>query len=105
MIEALVALGSAVAELQSLAEATPPGGEAAIAGASFAGALKQALGRLDRSIASADAAAKSFAAGNRDIPLSDVMLSLEQANLALQLAANVRDKVAAAYTSIMNMQL
>jgi flagellar hook-basal body complex protein FliE len=33
------------------------------------------------------------------------MVSLEQANLALQLAANVRDKVVAAYTNIMNMQV
>ena len=31
------------------------------------------------------------------------MISLEQSNLALQLAANIRDKVAAAYSNVMNM--
>ena len=40
-----------------------------------------------------------------DIPLSDVMVSLEQANLSMQMAANVRDKVVAAYSNVMNMQV
>ena len=31
------------------------------------------------------------------------MVSLEQANLALQMAAGVRDKVVAAYSNVMNM--
>ena len=43
--------------------------------------------------------------GNHDIPISDVMISLEQANIAFQMASAVRDKVVAAYTSVMNMQL
>jgi flagellar hook-basal body complex protein FliE len=67
--------------------------------------LKAAIGQVDGTVASANASAKSFAGGNHDIPLSDVMVSLEQANLALQVAANVRDKVVAAYTNIMNMQV
>jgi flagellar hook-basal body complex protein FliE len=33
------------------------------------------------------------------------MVSLEQANLALQMASGIRDKVVSAYTNIMNMQV
>lgn len=70
---------------------------------SFSALFQTALDRLDGSVAAAQAGAQSFASGNRDIPLSDVMISLEQAGLALQMAANVRDRVLAAYTDIMNM--
>jgi flagellar hook-basal body complex protein FliE len=112
MIEAVSALAATLAELQSLGSAAgaagpslPDLGPAAAhtTHASFAASLRDALSRADDAVASANAAAKAFAAGNHDIPLSDVMVSLEQANLAMQLAATVRDKVAAAYTSIMNM--
>ena len=54
-------------------------------------------------IATANEKAKAFASGNQDVSLSDVMISLEQANLALQAAAAVRDKMIAAYTNVMNM--
>jgi flagellar hook-basal body complex protein FliE len=67
--------------------------------------LQSALGQVDGSISQANATATAFSAGDQNIPLSDVMVSLEQANLALQMASGVRDKVVAAYTNIMNMQV
>lgn len=70
---------------------------------SFSDLFSAAMGRLDGSVATAETGAASFASGKGDLPLSDVMISLEQAGLALQMAANVRDKVLAAYTDIMNM--
>ncbi len=70
---------------------------------SFSGIFGAALDRLDDSVAAADTASRSFASGQQDIPLSNVMMSLEEASLALQTAATVRDKVLAAYTNIMNM--
>jgi flagellar hook-basal body complex protein FliE len=39
------------------------------------------------------------------VSLSDVMISVERANLAFQTAATVRDRVVEAYQTIMNMQL
>ncbi len=112
MIEALSAIAAALGDLQSVASSiTAPAapdtaaGGASTQGASFSDALRGALGRLDGTINAADTEAKSFASGNPDIPLSDVMVSLEQANLALQMAANVRDKVVAAYSTVMNMQI
>ena len=112
MTDPITAMASATADLGALARAAsalPPAlsesADAAGSGGAFLEALGAALNRIDNHIASASAAAKSFAAGDRDISLSDVMISLEEANLALQTAATVRDKVAAAYTTIMNMQV
>jgi flagellar hook-basal body complex protein FliE len=117
MIEAVAAMGGALSELTSLASAavapssaqlTPDIGAADGAAApSFSDALKSALNlnSVYHTIADADVSARAFAAGDQSIPLSDVMVSLEQANLALQMASGVRDKVVAAYTNIMNMQV
>jgi flagellar hook-basal body complex protein FliE len=115
MIEAAAAMTAALSDLASLAGAasTPssaPPAPTATAGdgaapVSFTQALKNALGSVDRSIADANATARAFSAGDKNIPLSDVMVSMEQANLALQMASGVRDKVVAAYTSVMNMQV
>src|SRR5579862_3756711 len=113
MIPAVDAMSAVLDELQSLAgTATAPADliadPASTTGATsptFSHALQSALGRVDDTIARANASAQAFSAGNQNIPLSDVMVSLEQANLALQMASGVRDKVVAAYTSVMNMQL
>jgi flagellar hook-basal body complex protein FliE len=115
MIEAIGAMSEILSDLQSLAgavtapQADPPvsdaAGAAGTAGPTFTQALQSALGNVDGSISKANAATQAFAAGDQSIPLSDVMISLEQANLALQMASGVRDKVVAAYSNVMNMQV
>jgi len=115
MIEAVAAMASALSDLASLAGAAtaPPSaqltpdaaGNGGTAPVSFSQALRNALSSVDQTIAGANTTARAFAAGDKDIPLSDVMVSLEQANLALQMASGVRDKVVSAYTNIMNMQV
>lgn len=65
--------------------------------------LQSALNRADNAISTANQKAKAFASGDKTVSLSDVMVSLEQANLALQAASAVRDKVVAAYSNVMNM--
>jgi flagellar hook-basal body complex protein FliE len=113
MIEALSAIVQTLSDLASAASSTTPSGPpdslvpdvGGTGGASFSSTLKGALDRLDGTVASANNAAKAFATGDRSIPLSDVMVSMEQANLALQMASNVRDKVIGAYSNVMNMQV
>jgi flagellar hook-basal body complex protein FliE len=111
MIEAIGAMQGILSELASLAGSAgaPDAGSdlasSGTSGTSFADLFSAALDRLDGSVAGADAKAQAFASGSSEIPLSDVMVSLEQANLALQMAGNVRDKVTAAYSSVMNMQV
>jgi flagellar hook-basal body complex protein FliE len=114
MIEAVSAMGAVLSELQSLAGAATAPSDAALvpqassgdgAAPSFMQTLRTALDRVDGTIAGANGSAQAFASGDQNIPLSDVMVSLEQANLALQMASGVRDKVVAAYSSVMNMQV
>jgi flagellar hook-basal body complex protein FliE len=115
MIEALEAINSVLADLQSLAGAAsaPPSSQLipdasasdGAAAPTFSQALRGALERVDGTISNANAMSAAFSSGDKSIPLSDAMVSLEQANLALQMASGVRDKVVAAYTTVMNMQI
>jgi flagellar hook-basal body complex protein FliE len=115
MIDPIGAMNAVLSELQSLAGAATAPSAAQLspdattatdaASPTFSAALRSALGQVDETIAHANANAKAFSAGDKNIPLSDVMVSLEQANLALQMASGVRDKVVAAYTTVMNMQV
>ena len=75
------------------------------AASSFLETLKGAVGQVDAQIASSQDKAQLFAAGDKNVSLSDVMISTEKANLAFQTAATVRDRVVEAYQTIMNMQL
>jgi flagellar hook-basal body complex protein FliE len=100
----------ALSDLPSLAnEAAGPSITTAIGAAkpkmSFADTLSTAIDRVNDQIATASGAAASYAAGNHAIPLSSVMVSLEKANLAFQTASAVRDRITAAYSNIMNMQV
>ncbi|HZU90080.1 MAG TPA: flagellar hook-basal body complex protein FliE [Stellaceae bacterium] len=110
MTDAITAMDGVVSAMNALAAAAgaplpqiPNPAEPSAETSSFSELFNAALDRLDDGVASANAAARSFASGQQDIPLSDVMMSLEEANVALQTAATVRDKVLAAYTNIMNM--
>ena len=96
-------------DLQSLAGAagavpSPAAGIAPAAG-SFFETLKDAVARVDGQIATSESQTHQFAAGDKSVSLSDVMISVERANLAFQTAATVRDRVVEAYQTIMNMQL
>ena len=110
LITAVAGVLSAISSISTLVGASGPAATespaqnaAGTSGASFSEALNTALNRLDGAIASANEKAKAFASGNQNVSLSDVMVSLEEANLALQAASAVRDKIIAAYTNVMNM--
>jgi flagellar hook-basal body complex protein FliE len=107
IIAAVAGVLSALSSISSLANTPAPAvsdaSQPSAAGANFADALQSALDRVDGAINTANQQAKAFASGDRNVSLSDVMVSLEQANLALQAASAVRDKVVAAYSNVMNM--
>jgi flagellar hook-basal body complex protein FliE len=111
MVEAIGAMQDILSELASLAGAasTPDDVQSQTAttsaGGSFATFFDAALNRLDDGVSGAATKAQDFASGGSDVALSDVMVSLEEANLSMQLASNVRDKVTAAYSDVMNMQI
>lgn len=110
IITAVAGVLSALSSVSNLtsapASAAPEAADAGTAGAPAAGfsdALNTALNRVDDAIATANQKAHAFASGNQDVSLSDVMISFEQANIALQAAAAIRDKIVGAYSNVMNM--
>ncbi len=79
----------------------PAAGESAN-GASFAATLEKALGSVNEMQLQAQEGARSLAAGTA-ANIHDVTIAMEQANVALQLTATVRNRAVEAYQEIMRM--
>jgi flagellar hook-basal body complex protein FliE len=112
IILAVAGVLSALSSINSLANTPPaPASDASqladldTSATSFSDTLQSALNQVDNTVATADQKAKAFTSGSQSVSLSDVVVSLEQANLSLQAAAAVRDKVVAAYSNVMNIQI
>lgn len=90
------------------AAAAPPGSvePSGKAGAvSFKDMLKNSLDQANQVQLEAQQLGNRFAAGDNKISLSDLMIKTQEANISLQTTVQVRNKVVAAYTDIMNMQI
>lgn len=88
-------------------ESTPnisSGDGAQKAGTDFSKFLSDALSQVDALQTNADAASLQLATGKVQ-DMSEVMVALEKANLALSLTVSVRDKVIDAYNQVMRMQI
>ncbi len=96
-IEALGALGAAGAapELTAAPPAAAPG---------FAHWVEQEVASLNTQLLKAEQGVQQLATGTAE-NLHDVMLQLEQARLAMQVAAQVRSRVVEAYQDVMRMQV
>lgn len=79
------------------------GGAGASAAGSFGDLLGGALGRVSDVQDSASAYATAFARGD-DVELHQVMASAEEAGIALDLLAELRNKVVDAYHTLVGMQ-
>lgn len=93
----------------ALAQAAPLAANAAPlpepnAAPGFADMLSHAGQSLEASIDRADELTRRFVVGE-DIPAHEVVIALEQARLAVELAVEVRTRTIEAYREIMNMQL
>jgi flagellar hook-basal body complex protein FliE len=98
MIESLAALGAI--QSPSLTEQTP----AARGGAAFVDWFDKELTQANQMIESANAQVQRFAAGE-DVPVHQVMLALEEARLAFQVMAQVRNRLLESYQEVLRMQI
>ncbi|MGH8078753.1 MAG: flagellar hook-basal body complex protein FliE [Lysobacter sp.] len=73
-------------------------------GVDFATMLGDGVAGADASLKTADAQLRALAAG-QDIPLHDVMISMEKARIDLTLIAEVRNRIVESYQELMRMQL
>ena len=111
-ITAMVAqLKAAAARMESSAPVagagTSVGSSASTAPAKldFADALKGALDQVNATGAKAEEVGKQFTMGSDNVGLSDVMISMQKANISFQAAVQVRNRLVSAYHDIMNMQI
>ncbi|CAJ0687882.1 flagellar hook-basal body complex protein FliE [Ralstonia mannitolilytica] len=81
------------------------GGDDSKVSVDFGAVLKSSLDKVDASQQKAESISRSFEMGNNDVDLHDVMLSLQKANIDLQTAVQVRNKLVSAYQSIMSMSI
>jgi flagellar hook-basal body complex protein FliE len=73
-------------------------------GGSFAGVLKSKLTELTAQQNDASVASQDMAVGKVD-DVAQTMLRIEQANVSLQMATQVRNKVIEAYQEVLRMQM
>jgi flagellar hook-basal body complex protein FliE len=71
---------------------------------SFGGALSNALSSLDQTQANATSAAQGLATGQLSDP-TQAVTAVENASLSMDLAAQIRDKLVSAETTIFNTQV
>ncbi len=71
---------------------------------SFKDLLKKAVGDLNSSQIGANDAIQNLATGGED-NLHDVIIAMEKANMTLQYAIQIRNKVLEAYQSVIQMQI
>ncbi|BBB66498.1 flagellar hook-basal body complex protein FliE [Undibacterium sp. YM2] len=107
-IEAMVAQLKATAarmEAGSGLGVSPADGAAPPGRLDFAEALKASLESVNESQVSSQQLGQKFAMGDDKVSLSDVMISMQKANISFQTTVQVRNKLVSAYHDIMNMQI
>jgi flagellar hook-basal body complex protein FliE len=72
--------------------------------ADFGAWVGDALSQVGQSLQVADGNLRALAAG-QDVPVHEVMISLEQARMDLTLATEVRNRLVEAYQELTRMQL
>lgn len=80
------------------------GGKAST-GVSFGASLADALARVSDLQNQSQTMAREFQAENPNVTLEETMISMQQSSLSFQAVVQVRNKLVAAYSEMMNMQV
>jgi flagellar hook-basal body complex protein FliE len=105
-IDAMVAqLKAAGAKMEAGAGNSIGAAKAAPAKLDFADALKSSLDQVSAAQNSSQQMGQKFAMGDDSVSLSDMMISMQKANISFQTTVQVRNKLVSAYHDIMNMQI
>lgn len=70
---------------------------------SFSDALMKSIGEINNQQVQGKNKSENFLAGQSDISLNDVMISLQKSSVSLNLGVQVRNKLVSAYQDIMSM--
>jgi flagellar hook-basal body complex protein FliE len=81
------------------------GGKGAVGGASFQGALTQALKSVSAQQNEATSLQREVQLDNPNVSIEETMISMQKAQIGFQATLQVRNKLVQAYSDIMNMQV
>ncbi len=101
-------LDPAIAKMQELARLAAGGkadATAANSGEDFQGLLQNAIRAVNQAQNDAQAKAQSFSAGDSNMSLEEVMISMQNANVAFQGMIAVRNRLVEAYREVINLQV
>jgi flagellar hook-basal body complex protein FliE len=105
-IEAMVAqLRAAARAHPGVSPVTAPATSQSATKVDFSAALKSSLDSVAASQNQADQLSQQFTMGDDKVNLSDVMISMQKANISFQATVQVRNKLVSAYQEMMNMQV
>jgi flagellar hook-basal body complex protein FliE len=103
-IEAMMAqLKAAAARPQGALDGVAKPDTTSVNKTGFGDALKGALDQVNQAQVKADQLGNAFVTGDDKVSLSDVMISMQKANIGFQATMQVRNKLVSAYHDIMNM--
>ncbi len=97
----LVQMRALAAQAQSKSLETPSAEQTD----NFAQLLKQSIDKVNDMQQTGNTKAQAFQKGDPDMKLSEVMVSLQKANVSFTAMVEVRNKLVSAYQEIMNMQV
>lgn len=101
----LAEMRALAAQAQSLDAAAGPAADTAgaVPNTRFADLMSESVNAVHEAQSEAKALAGAFEAGDADVDLAEVMISLQKASLSFQAMTEVRNKLVSAYQEIMNM--
>ncbi len=97
----LVQMRAMSAQIQGKAVEVPTAEQSA----NFADLLRQSIDKVNNLQQTSDTLSQSFQKGDPNVQMSEVMVSLQKANVSFQAMVEVRNKLVSAYQEIMNMQV
>ncbi len=80
-------------------------GQATGASPDFAALLKQSIDQVNETQQTAAQLSGAFSAGDRNVEISQVMVSMQKASVSFQAMSEVRNRLVSAYQEIMSMQV
>lgn len=97
----LVQMRAMSAQIQGKAVEAPTAEQSS----NFADLLRQSIDKVNNLQQTSDTLSQSFQKGDPNVQMSEVMVSLQKANVSFQAMVEVRNKLVSAYQEIMNMQV
>lgn len=94
-----------LAQMRELATQAGGGTKPSTNPSNFADLLMNSIEKVNESQQQANQLGAAFETGDTDASLSDVMISIQKANVSFQAMVQVRNKLVEAYKDVMNMPM